>query len=320
MGFDYTSTNLLDDVKRRTFLPTNQITYSDDDILSYADEEMQTNIVPLLMSVREDYLVSYKEDTINANTAGYDIPERAIGMKLKDVTVIETTAPSTPPGGIVEISIPRIQSDQAPTRMLNNYPGFMVRENQIILQNPDAFNGYFLRQYYFKRPNKIVPVAQGAKIVALGPQGFVPVLAANQILVDAIPTGFGTSNTVDLIQAKPGFRTISMDLPVTCSGLVITFTSLTSLPTTLQVGDWICLNGESTIPQIPVELHPILSQRVAVKILEGLGDTTNLQAAQIKLKEAEHSVLVMLSNRVEGEPQKIVNPYSTLRVYPWRRY
>jgi hypothetical protein len=319
MGFDFTNTNLLDDVKRRTFMPANQITYSDEDILHYADEELQIGIVPLLMSVREDYFVAYIDTTIDANTAGYDIPERAIGTKLKDVTVIETTALNTPPGSIVEISIPRIQSDQGPTRMLNNYPGFYVRENQIILQNPNAFDGKFLRQYYFKRP-KLVPVTQGSKITALGPQVFTPVLAANQVVVDFVPPGFGSSNTVDLIQAKPGFRTVLMDLPITCSGLVITFTSLTTLPTNLQIGDWICLAGETTIPQIPVELHPILAQRVAVKVLEGLGDVTNLQAAQVKLKEAEHSVLMMISNRVEGEPQKIVNPYSCLRVFPWRRY
>lgn len=320
MGFDYTTTNLINDIKRRTFMPSSQITYSDDDILNYADEELQTRIVPLLMSVREDYLVAYQEDTISASTAGYDIPERAIGMKLKDVTVVETTAPATPPGSVVEISIPRIQSDQGPTRMMNNYPGFYVRENQIILQNPDAFNGYFLRQYYFKRPNKLVSANQGAKITAVGPQAFVPVLAANQVLVESIPTAFGSSNTADFVQGKPGFRTIDMDLPITCSGLIITFTSLTELPDNLQVGDWVCLAAESTIPQIPVELHPVLAQSVAVKILEGLGDTTNLQAAQVKLKEVEHSVLTMISNRVEGEPQKIVNPYGPLRIFPWRRY
>lgn len=307
-------------------MPTSQITYSDDDILSYADEELQTGIIPLLMSVREDYLTSYIEDTISPSIAAYDMPERAIGMKLKDVTVIETTSPSTPPGSVVEISIPRIQSDQGPTRLMNNYPGFYLRENQLILQNPDAFNGYFLRQYYFKRPNKLVPVSSAAQITAVGPQGFVPVLAANQVLVSLLPSNFGTNATftqvVDIIQAKPGFRTIAMDLDVSCvqASLIITFTGLTAVPAGVSVGDWVCLQGETVIPQIPVELHPVLAQRTAVKILEGLGDVTNLQAAQVKLKEVEHAVLTMLSNRIEGEPQKIVNPYSTLRVYPWRRY
>jgi len=325
--FDFTTTNLLDDIKRRTFMPASQITYDDLDILNYADEELQVGIVPLLMSVREDYLVAWKQDTITGAVAGYDIHERAIGMKLKDVTVVESNVENTPPGSVVEISLPRIQSDLGPTRLMNNYPGFYIRENQVILQNPDAFNGFFLRQYYFKRPNKLVATSQGAQIVAIGPRvSPTPALAANEVLVNLIPSSFGTTTTftqvVDIIQHKPGFRTISMDVNVSCdqSTLKITFTSLTAVPDGVIVGDWICLQGETTIPQIPVELKPVLAQRTAIKILEGLGDVTNLQAAQIKLKEVEHAVLTMLSNRVEGEAQKIVNPYSPLRVFPWRRY
>ena len=52
-------------------MPISQITFSDDDLLAFADEEMQIGIVPLLMSVREDYLVTFKEDNITSNKTSY---------------------------------------------------------------------------------------------------------------------------------------------------------------------------------------------------------------------------------------------------------
>lgn len=323
MGFDFTTSNLIDDIKRRTFMPINQITYSDTDILDYADEEIQTGIVPLLMSVREEYLVTYKEDIISTGTIGYDMPERAIAMKLKDVTVIEADSdPSNP----VEISIPLIQADQGPTRLLNNYPGFFIRDNQLILQNPGAFNGKKLRQYYFLRRNRLVTTSNAAQITEIGPVGGANPLLANQVRVTVVPSSFGSSTnfnqTIDIVKNKPGFDTLELDVVANFSSntLVVTFTALTAVPTDVVIGDWICLSGESCIPQIPVELMPILAQRVAVKILEGLGDGANLAAAQSKLEKSEKAVLGMLTQRVQGEAKKILNPYSAIRVFPWRRY
>jgi hypothetical protein len=324
MGFDYTSDALIKDIKRRTFMPISQITYDDSDILDFADEETQVGIVPLLMSVREDYLVTYKEDAIQADTVAYNMHKRAIVQKLKDVTVIES---NSNPANPIEISIPRIQSDQAPSGLLNNYPGFYVRNNKVILQNPEAFTGQKLRQYYFLRPSKLVTTINACKITRVGPDSSLsPVLQANQIEVSLIPTEFGTTatfnQTVDIVKGNPGFEILSMDVEATfnINTLIITFSSLTELPEELEVNDWVCLAGETVVPQIPVEMHPILAQRAAIKVLEGMGDSTNLQLAQGKLKEMEKAILGLLSNRIEGEPQKVINPYSPLRVYPWRRF
>lgn len=323
MGFNFSSDALIQDIKRRTFMPISQITYNDEDILDFADEEIQIGIVPLLMSVREDYLVTYKEDTINSGQPSYDMHKRAIVQKLKDVTIVMANSDTNNP---VEISLPRIQSDQGPTRLLNNYPGFFVRNNKVMLQNPDTFAGQKLRQYYFLRPSKLVTPINACRITRVGPDTNSPALAANQIEVGLIPTGFGSdatfTQTVDIVRNNPGFEILSMDAVASfnTNTLIVTFSSLTSLPTGLEVGDWVCLAGETVVPQIPVEMHPILAQRAAVKVLEGMGDASNLQLAQGKLKEMEKAVLGLLSNRIEGEPQKIVNPYSPLRIYPWRRY
>lgn len=322
MGFDFTSDSLINDIKRRTFMPVSQITYSDEDILEFADEEIQIGIVPLLMSVREDYLVSYKEDTVLAGTSSYPMHKRAIVQKLKDVTVLDINGDANNP---IETSLPRIQSDQAVSRV-NNYPGFYLRNNKVFLQNPDNYTGQKLRQYYFLRPSKLVKSIQSAKITRIPSSGGAPTLNANQVQVSLIPTDYGTAaifdRTVDITRGAPGFEILTMDTTASfnINTLVVTFTDLTVLPDGIEEGDFVCLAGESVVAQIPVEMYPILAQRVAVKILEGAGDSNNLQLSQGKLKEMEKSVLGLLSNRVEGEPQKIVNPFTPLRVTPWRRF
>lgn len=90
------------------------------------------------------------------------------------------------------------------------------------------------------------------------------------------------------------------------------------LPRRLNVGDILALPEETIIPQIPVELHSMLSQRVVMRCLEALGDTQGLTNATTKLQEMEVKTGSIIDDRVEDAPQKIVNRIGNLRVY--RRY
>jgi hypothetical protein len=65
--------------------------------------------------------------------------------------------------------------------------------------------------------------------------------------------------------------------------------------------------GESCIPNVPTELHAILAQRVACRVLEAIGDTQSLQNANSKLQEMEGKAGVILDSRVEGAVHKVVN-------------
>lgn len=89
----------------------------------------------------------------------------------------------------------------------------------------------------------------------------------------------------------------------------------------IEVGDYISDLGFSAIPQIPVEAHAYLAQLTAVKALEGLGDRTGMEAAQEKADLLKKSLLVMISQRVDGSVKKVVNPSGGLRVNNglWRR-
>lgn len=81
----YTSTDLIEAVKRKASIPISQNTFSEDDILKFANEEMFLAQVPSILEYHEEYLVYEQEVPLIANVSKYPIPNRAIGMKLRDV-------------------------------------------------------------------------------------------------------------------------------------------------------------------------------------------------------------------------------------------
>lgn len=317
-GFDYTSTNLLADIKRKSFVPISQITFDDASLLDMADEEIQNGMVSLLMSVREEYLVDYVDIYVDGTTRAFDIPSRSIGAKLRDVTVLIDPRNFNQPN---ERSLPEINAEDAVfNNNFNNFltlQSFFLRDNQVIL-NPsaDSFTGQTLRLYYFKRPNKLIQTSQCSRITSI---------TANTCTVNLVPTNFGTGGTLsintDIVKAKPPFKLNAMDLDITIDTTTNTAVFPADLSTYgIQVGDYICLSGESPIPILPVEVHTLLAQRVAVKLLASLGDNVNFQIATNRLTEMEHNVKELISNRVEGAVRKVVNHFTCFNVNPFRRF
>jgi hypothetical protein len=318
MAQDFTTTGLLADIKRKCFIPIAQTTFSDTDLLAMADEELQIGIVPLIMSVREEFFVTWKEYNVTGLTSSFSIPPRAIGSKLSKVTMIVDPTASDVPN---EVLLPQLNADQAVfNTVFNNYlaiPAFYLQNNQLFLSpGGQQYAGQTLRQYYFRRPNQLILTSGCSTITSI---------TDNIATVNLIPSTFGTGSlytiTSDVVKANPGFDLLGMDLSLTVNTVdnTITFTDdLADLD--IQVGDYICLAGETPVPQIPVEVHTLLAQRTAVKVLEALGDEKNFAIASKKLVDMEHRITGLLSNRVEGAARKVVNNYSTLSTNPFGRF
>lgn len=317
-GFDFTTTELLADIKRKSFAPISQITFTDDDLLSMADEEIQTGIVPFIMAVREEYLVDYVEYVVDANIRNYDIPRRAIGAKLRDVTVLINPTNNQQPN---ERSLPEINAEEAVfNNNFNNFlslQAFFLRDNQVVLSpSANSFAGQTLRLYYFKRPNKLITTANCSQITSI---------SGNTAIVNLVPSVFGSGTTLsiisDVVTANPPFELLTMDITLSVDTTTNTITFPADLSTyNISVGDYICLAGESPIPILPVEVQTLLAQRVAVKLLASMGDEKNFQIATNRQLEMEHNIRDLLSNRVEGANRKVVNHFTTFNVNPFRRF
>jgi hypothetical protein len=288
---DYTTTTLLADIRLGAMLPAaSSATFSDAELLRIADEEMQSAIVPLIIKAREDFFVTSSDFTIDATVraSGIAIPRRAIGGKVRDIKRIIAGVTHPQP-------LPRLDFDMPRDGLV----GYYVEGQRIKLVG--SFDGT-LRVSILRRPGQLVPRASTGAIATIN--------AARTIVT--FTDGFIPSGTrFDVVQAWAGYDT-HVEAGVAAWGAPsLTFTI--PLPAAVRIGDYVCPTEESPVPQIPPEMHPLLSKRVVARVLEALGDREGMAAAQAKVSELQRDALALVSPRVESAPKKIVNQSS-----PWR--
>lgn len=289
---DYTSDMVLAAIRRHALLPRSTSEFmTDADILAITNEEIQTYIVDVLMSVHEEYLVFNKDTTLTSATA-YPIPDRAIGRKLRDVLISSD--------GVTFAQLPRVEPEY---RVSSGVDGYYFENDSVCLTSAMAGT---LRMQYFIRPNKLVQTGYGT----------ITSIAGTVANFAAVTPAFSTSTPVDAVAAKPGFRHLAIDqTPTAASSTAVTFTVL---PTGLVVGDYVCLAGESPVPQVPPECIPLLVMRVVTRILAVLGDP-KINVAKGLLDERYRSTVALLSPRDEGSSRYIVNRYGPGFSTPYRR-
>lgn len=287
----YTTTDLIASIKANASIPTSQNLFQAADFLRFANHEMQINLVPLVMSAREEYFVADYNHSVTANQSSYQIPTRAIGGKLRDVQFISGTDIS---------SLPRLEPELI-SSTVNGREGFYLQANNVVLSPTPTVTDGTLRLKHFRRPGTLVATSACGQITDIDS-------GTNSVTISSTPSTFTTGVEVDFIRNKPGFDSLAIDQAI--SGVSGTTISFSSLPSDLAVGDWIALATESPIPQLPVELHPVLAQAVAVKCI--LAQGKKAEAEQMRLKEMKEAALLLLTPRIDGEPRKITNQYGLL--------
>jgi hypothetical protein len=284
---DYTTTELLASVRQRASIPTSQSTFTATKLLRTASEELRNEITPYLLRVRENYFLTSKDYTVTAAQANYLMPERAIGEKIQTVKLLDVN--------YQELPLTRVDIEQITDVNRTGTPeNFYIQGSDIYLYPTPDLTANTLRVYYYARPSALVETSACGLVVSK---------TSTTVTINATaPTGFGSSATVDFVRGRPPFKLLSTDVACTVSGTTITFVSGT-IPSTLAAGDYIALAGETPIPTIPYDLFPILYQRVAVKVLEAIGDDAGYQRAAVELERLEKNQMPLISNRIDKKPK-----------------
>lgn len=299
MNIDFTTAGTLDSIKFRAMIPASQLLYQDADLLMILTEELHADIVPLLMAVREDYLVTNYDYTITPTQNAYPITPRAFGVKLKDVVLVNSSG--------FEISLPRSDPGTTKHQYSGVYPpytyrrSFFFRDDKVIIF-PDAtvLSAFTLRMKVYRRPNNLVLSTAAGHITAFNS-------TSKTITVGNLPSTWAITDTFDIVNGNPPFQSRGDDQAITAldtTNKIITLSA--ALPTDLAVGDWIALSGQSPIAQIPYEVHNLLAQRGVIKILEGLKDSTGLQMAADVYKDMVDKFKLMVTPRADDSPKRIV--------------
>jgi hypothetical protein len=135
-----------------------------------------------------------------------------------------------------------------------------------------------------------------------------------QVNCTSVPEEITEGSIVDILQTDGGHNTLNIDVRL-ASGSVST-TSITfketDIPEEFVPGDYICLQYQCIIPQIPTDLHTLLAERTCARILESMGDREGLATANKKIDDLEARQSAIIDSRVEGSPTKVFNRHSLL--------
>jgi len=296
MEVDYTITSLIDSVKRRCSVPTAQSLFQNTDFAKLLSEEMQSIIVPIIMSEQEDYFIHYKDMTIDGTTKEFRIPDRAIGGKLKDVGFYNSA------GDTLNLR-PRLSIDDygnSRGNFVSELTGYYLRDNKIVFKPAPNNTGETLRVYYYRRPSNLVQLSESGKITAIDTDTKI-------VTIDTVQSSWTTANTFDFTRGRGMFQSLGDDLAITAMPDSSSLTFTETLPTDLAVGDYVALAGKSPIAQIPYEAHHLLAQLGAIKVNEALGDMQGMQMAQSKYDVLVNAMIRSINNRVDGSPRKVTN-------------
>lgn len=294
---DYTTDGMVDDIKNEYITPTSQNLFQDTDIIAHLDKAQRTKIIPLLNSVREEYWVTRFDQAVTG-VASYTLPQRGSGAMLRDVVFVDSQGN--------EIELTRL----SPVQIKSTFPfgyqlplytfGYYIQDDQVFLypQQAVAASQYTLRMKYLRRPNNLTSVSNCGKILTI---------ASNVLTLDNLDTTWSTSTTFDIIQNFPQFNSISDGATITAINTLTNQVTLSTVPTGLSTGMYMCPTLMTCIPQIPYEMYDILIAAGAMRLARALGDSQGLQLAEKNYEEAAAGFIKLVDPRIQGATKKVVN-------------
>lgn len=296
----YTSTDLLNIIKKRAFLPISQETFTDASLLEMATDELYSQVVPEVLATREEWYVTDFPVVLDGSESTVDIPSRAIGGALREVSFTQ---------GEMEFSLSRLSLEDK--QYTNSNVGgalsaFYVQGNQLHLFGSQAGT---INLYFNCRPGRLVLTEEAAVITALpavDPDTGL-VINPNILTLSAVPAVWNTGTVVDIVKAKPHFeyRNLSLTI-VNIIGNMVEFDLAPS--TTISVGDFVTLEDTSPAPQIPLEWFQYLAECVVMQVFLSQGDKEAADAAEKKCEKLKKSAVSLMSPRVQGEAKRTVPP------------
>jgi hypothetical protein len=312
MARAFTSEQLLTEVRRiGAFSDVSSEGKTDTDILNALNTVMLDELVPNLLRYREEYLVKAINQTITASDTFINIPSRAIGNTLRDVYFVSSDLSANE-------YLPKISREDIPflaSLDTTNTPGGFYVEGDSIRLLPGPTSGV-LRLSYFFRPGTLVKADSYRTVASVDSTTSVT-------LNSAVPTSWDTDTLFDVHSKNSGAENRYFDkVATTVSGTTLTFSTAIdgSLADTqaIQVGDYVVEAENAAVPALPREMHPILAQAAAARMLESEGDTEMLEVARQTLARQLQNMNQILEARVEGKPIKVTNKNSFLNRQTFR--
>ncbi|HEY9661986.1 MAG TPA: hypothetical protein V6C65_26315 [Allocoleopsis sp.] len=260
--------------------------YENTEILASAYDVLLSQLVPLILDLREEYYVASESQAITAGTAEYPIPYRAFGLMLREVKRVYN-------GTIQNLS--QIDPSEITSAAVGTPTSFYLEGQSVVLYpTPQSTDGSTLKLSYYRTPSKPVLTTAAALITNID--------RVTGIVTATPPTSWTSNDTFDFVSQRNGHKTLGT-ASATLTTVDMTF-SLSDIPASLEVGDYISLTGEAPYLQMPDNSFGLMVQLTANEFLEDLGDAQPLQIGMGKAEQLKGIFVKSMSTRVLGEPKK----------------
>ena len=313
-----TTDKLIKSIRRRGFLPNDQITFTDDDFLEMATEEITIGLMEQIISVRGDYLVYHVDVPLVEGINKYDIPARAHGNKLREASLNDINNPDRVIYELFQIDVDSL-NDIVDYYSYNTKTCFYLENNKIVLTEDIVKSGtYNLRMYFYMRPNKLVLPNRAAVVQSISDGTEIvntETVNVKVVSFSSVPKHFSSAMEFDIVSNISPNKILNFSLTPVSVNLTLKTISFRTLDIQeeISLGNYITQAEETIVPNIPTEYHPVVAQRTVRACMEAMNDDAGFTKASAKLAEMEDQVFKIVRNRVEGAPKKIKNRGGTLR-------
>lgn len=251
-----TSDDLIASVQRKIAMPLSQVTFTNDDILAFANEEMMISQVPSVLLYHQEFFVHQVTVPLVTGVSRYVIPDRAIGMRLRDVKWMDNA------GNMFDMT--RVAPEDKAFFQLNIGANqaihkFYVEGNELVLVPAvvSSPTGNLILSFFI-RPNQLVPNAKSATVVGINQTITVTTSLLTQ--GDYVQIFDQVSQNITIIPQPPpqppGLDTFTAMNSLGGSVSAIAFYSTgqaiitTSAPHFLSINQTVIIAGSNSVPSI----------------------------------------------------------------------
>jgi hypothetical protein len=298
---DRTTTSLLAAIREQGRLVYADPETTDANLLLECNRQLTTVFVPMLRHARSEWYVTYQDQTLEQDEPWYSIPDRAISSTVRTVLWL-------PSGGQELELVPVPLTEQHLYRPSTGMPCvYTIQDDRItVLPTPSANLGT-LRVWYERAPSALALTSTCSQVVSVDSSSATQVEASVNSGTD-----LGAPGYLDIVSVKAPYslKGASQLLGSIVSNTVTwTRSGDSRVP---AVGDWVCPYGTTPIPNLPDELHPLLSLAVAGECLTRF-DPAAGSILKAELAEAMGTAQSLLASRQLGRQQKLKSQHSMMR-------
>lgn len=291
----YTADDLILDIKRRSFLPVAQTQFTNDDLLSIADEQILSTIAPMLRRMDQGYWIEAFDQALVADQRRYEFPRYAMWNKVNAIHLVDAD------GNVVQ---PLVRTEPYNQRWgrgaASGQPTMCWFEHDKVALDPPpssaAAASLTLRQWIYRRPNRLIETTGAMQVAVI--DGVEVTMAS----VDA--DVFYEGVVVDVFSSESPFPRVATAM--TLGGVTgSVFTQTAAEAALLSVGDWVCPRDRTVYPNLPIEMVPFLVSLVVLELSATQMDREAYSIGKDKIVGEMQAILQGASNRADSQPKTV---------------